>query len=46
MYVYTDYSLLPLLVQQNYIDVAKNGVFRAPGISDDTAMLKLSEVST
>ena len=30
---FIDYSLVPLLVQHNYIDAAKQGLFRASGHS-------------
>ena len=38
---FIDYSLVPLLVQQNYIESSKNGIFRAPGVSDIDAMTAL-----
>jgi replication factor C subunit 1 len=31
---FQDYSLVPLLVQQNYIEAAKNGVYRRPGVGE------------
>jgi replication factor C subunit 1 len=39
---FIDYSLVPLLVQQNYIDSSRNGIFKAPGLSDDERMYRLS----
>ena len=42
---FIDYSLLPLLVQQNYIEAAKNGIFRNPHISEDQKLEILSEAS-
>ena len=42
---FIDYSLLPLLVQQNYIDAAKNGIFRNPQISEDQKLEMLSDAS-
>jgi replication factor C subunit 1 len=36
---FIDYSLVPLLVQQNYVDSAKSGVFRSP--LDDVAKMDL-----
>lgn len=31
---FIDYALCPLLIQQNYIDAAKNGIFRNPALSE------------
>jgi replication factor C subunit 1 len=42
---FIDYSLLPLLVQQNYIDSAKSGIFRQPGLDDTMKMVRLAEAS-
>lgn len=36
-----DYSLLPLLIQQNYIDSSRNGIFKGPG----TDAMKLEQLS-
>eukprot|EP00981_Chlorochromonas_danica_P000348 scaffold90_cov163-Ochromonas_danica.AAC.3 len=36
---FIDYSLSPLIIQQNYIDAAKNGVFRNPQ-KDDVAKIE------
>lgn len=35
---FIDYSLCPLLIQQNYIDAAKSGVFRQPQLDDASKM--------
>lgn len=40
---FIDYSLVPLLVQQNYIDSAKNGIFKS-NLSDVAKIERLSEV--
>lgn len=37
---FIDYSLTPLLIQQNYVDSAKNGIFRNPAL-DDVARMEL-----
>jgi hypothetical protein len=42
---FIDYSLTPLLVQHNYIDSAKNGIFKNPGLDDVTRMQMLSRAS-
>ncbi len=42
---FIDYSLLPLLVQQNYIDASKNGIFKNPNLPEDTKMDLLYEAS-
>ena len=31
---FIDYSLVPLLVQQNYIDSSRNGIFKKAGLDD------------
>jgi hypothetical protein len=31
---FIDYSLIPLLVQQNYIDAAKGGIFKHPQLNE------------
>ena len=41
---FIDYSLVPLLVQQNYIECAKNGIYKRPGLSDVQRLEQLSEV--
>jgi replication factor C subunit 1 len=43
---YIDYSLVPLLVQQNYIDSAKSGVFRNLHLTDLEKMEALSKSSS
>lgn len=42
---FIDYSLTPLLVQQNYIDSAKNGIFRNPALDDVARMEMLARAS-
>lgn len=42
---FIDYSLVPLLVQQNYIDSAKSGLFRNPQLSELQKMEALSNAS-
>ncbi|KAJ1385667.1 DNA polymerase III, clamp loader complex, gamma/delta/delta subunit, partial [Ochromonadaceae sp. CCMP2298] len=42
---FIDYSLTPLLVQQNYIDSSKAGIFRNPALSDVRRMDLLSQAS-
>jgi hypothetical protein len=42
---FIDYSLTPLLVQQNYVDSSKAGIFRNPQLSDVRRMELLSEAS-
>jgi hypothetical protein len=42
---FIDYSLIPLLVQQNYIESSKAGVFRDNKLSDDQKLDKLSEAA-
>jgi replication factor C subunit 1 len=39
---FIDYSLLPLLIQQNYIDASKGGIFKKPNLSDEAKMDLLS----
>jgi replication factor C subunit 1 len=39
---FIDYSLVPLLVQQNYVDSAKSGIFRDPQLDDVKKMELLS----
>lgn len=39
-----DYSLLPLLVEQNYIDSARNGIFKSSE-TDATKMEQLSRAA-
>lgn len=39
---FIDYSLLPLMVQQNYVESAKGGVFRNPQLSDADKMEALA----
>ena len=39
---FIDYSLTPLLVQQNYVDAAKNGIFRAPGLDEAARLERLA----
>ena len=41
---FIDYSLVPLLVQQNYIDSSKNGIFKSPGLSDVDRLEQLAAV--
>lgn len=40
-----DYSLLPLMIQQNYIDSAKSGIFKNPSLDDIAKMERLSRAS-
>jgi replication factor C subunit 1 len=42
---FIDYSLVPLLIQQNYVDSAKSGVFKAPSLNDGDKMEALSRAS-
>ena len=43
---FIDYSLVPLLVQQNYIENSKQGIFRGgSGLGEDEKMRLLSEAS-
>ena len=42
---FIDYSLTPLLVQQNYVDSAKGGIFRNPALDDVARMEQLSRAS-
>jgi replication factor C subunit 1 len=42
---FIDYSLVPLLVQQNYIDSSRNGIFKQQGLDDSEKLEKLSEAS-
>jgi replication factor C subunit 1 len=42
---FIDYSLLPLLLQQNYIDAAKSGIFRNPQLDDCSKMEALVRAS-
>ena len=42
---FIDYSLLPLLVAQNYIDSSKNGIFKAPGLGDAEKLNRLSQAA-
>lgn len=42
---FIDYSLLPLLVQQNYVDAAKNGIFKNPQLSEDQKLDLLADAS-
>ena len=41
---FIDYSLVPLLIQQNYIEYSKNGIFKS-SFGDDEKMRLLSEAS-
>lgn len=42
---FVDYSLVPLLVQENYIDAAKNGVLRSPQLDDAQKMEALCQAA-
>jgi len=42
---FNDYSLVPLLIQQNYIDSAKSGVFRNPHLTELQKIEALSQAS-
>jgi len=42
---FIDYSLTPLLIQQNYIDSAKSGIFRNPLLDDVARMEQLAQAS-
>jgi replication factor C subunit 1 len=42
---FVDYSLVPLLVQQNYIEASKNGVFKSPRLSDCDKMDALARAA-
>jgi hypothetical protein len=43
---FIDYSLLPLLVQHNYVDAAKQGLFRAgPGRDEGLQLEKLAQAA-
>jgi hypothetical protein len=42
--VSVDYSLIPLLVEQNYIDSSRNGIYKM-SISDDAKMDLLSKAA-
>lgn len=42
---FIDYSLVPLLVQENYIDAAKNGIFRSPLLDDSNKLEKLAQAA-
>jgi replication factor C subunit 1 len=42
---FIDYSLTPLLIQQNYVDAAKNGIFRNPALDDVARMEQLARAS-
>lgn len=42
---FIDYSLVPLLIQQNYIDSAKSGVLRNPQLSEVDKLEALSKAS-
>ena len=42
---FIDYSLLPLMIQHNYIDSAKSGIFRQPGLDEAEMMDRLSAVT-
>ena len=39
---FIDYSLVPLLIQENYIDSAKNGIFKHPSFDDAAKLEALS----
>ncbi len=39
---FIDYSLVPLLIQQNYVDSSKSGIFRNPQMDDIQKMEQLS----
>lgn len=39
---FVDYSLIPLLVQENYIEVAKNGIFKNPAFDDASKLNRLA----
>lgn len=41
---FIDYSLVPLLVQQNYIDSSKNGIFKNARLSEVEKLEQLSAV--
>lgn len=42
---FVDYSLIPLLVQENYVDAAKNGVYRNPQLDDGAKMEALARAA-
>lgn len=42
---FIDYSLVPLLIQQNYVDASKSGVFRNPQLDDLKKLEMLSQAS-
>ena len=42
---FIDYSLTPLLIQQNYIDSSKSGAFKNPQLNESEAMQCLSAAS-
>lgn len=42
---FIDYSLTPLLIQHNYIDSAKNGIFKNPQLDDVARMQLLSKAA-
>lgn len=42
---FIDYSLVPLLVQQNYIDSAKSGLFKKPSLSEIDRLNLLSDAA-
>jgi replication factor C subunit 1 len=42
---FIDYSLVPLLIQQNYVDSAKSGVFKAPNLDEGDKMEALSRAA-
>lgn len=42
---FVDYSLIPLLVQENYVDAAKNGIYRNPHIDDAAKMEALARAA-
>lgn len=42
---FIDYSLVPLLVQQNYVDASKGGIFRNPKLSEIDRMNDLAQAA-
>ena len=42
---FTDYSLVPLLIQQNYIENARSGVFKNPHIDECAKLDKLAQAA-
>jgi replication factor C subunit 1 len=42
---FIDYSLVPLLVQENYVNYAKNGIFKKPALSEAAQMHELARAA-